>query len=487
MNSLEPVALWLALVMGAWAAVTATVPFGSDRRLLRSGARGLHAAAALSLVALVTFLVARRAAVLATSDVAAWTIALRTALAAPDGLALLVATAAAIGTAVALHAARLHPSHDQRIAHRRAGLLVATVALATIVARAFWGDAVEGAIPVELFSASGVAFRALLALGVGLLAAPAVLAPLGRPALQLRLCAAALTVQLLALLLGAWSRYAAATPPTELDAGGSLLEVRWTTAYLLLLVPPLVTGAAVATLHARTHAGGRRARSAVVLLLAAAAMIVSVIAPPIRDWVVGRDVAPGMPISPLQAWEASFGAAVAVVLTGWLARRAVRPASLHVRMTRIAAAGVAATAGLAILALSTDARELTLPPGGTATFGAMGQEWRFASQGASQEEAPTYDGALVAFEVRSSGGTRLATAGERIYRDGHGHPAGRVAVPAVMRALGGDVRFTVRALRGDEVLVRAQFHPFATVAWMVAALTVLAFAMVALLRRREGE
>nr|MBA3890724.1 hypothetical protein [Gemmatimonadaceae bacterium] len=220
-------------------------------------------------------------------------------------------------------------------------------------------------------------------------------------------------------------------------------------------------------------------RGASLLLLVAAGMMASAVAPAILAWMAGRTVTFGMPLSPLHGWEASIVLAMATVYIGWMTLRGFRAPSWPVRVMRFAVAGVVGTMGLAVLALSTEPRQLTLEPGATATFNAMGREWRLASQGASQEEAATYDGALVAFEIAEGGSTRIASAGERIYRDSHGHPAGRVAVPGVVRGLFGDLRFTVRALRGDEVLLRAQFHPLATFVWLMAAFTVLAFAALA--------
>lgn len=482
MNAIEPAALWLVTIVGTWAAVAARVSFGDDPRLVRSGARALHAAAVLMLAAVATHLIGRRGGVLAASELAARVAAARDMLAAPDGLLLLATAFAAVAAAFVPRAVRNMQSRERRRAHERAGIIVAAAALATIVARAFWGDAAERTTPVELFDWSGMAFRTLYAAGIGMLAAPvAIAAAPGRAPLRLRVYASALATQLLALTLAAWSRYAAVAPATELDAAGLPLDPQWSTAYLLLLVPVIVTAAALVSLHGRTGDATRRSRPAAVLLLGAAAMIASAVAPAIRDWVVGQDVEFGMPLSPLHAWEASLALAVAVVYAGWLVLRAWRTPTAPARLLRIAAACAVATVGLAVLALATDARQLTLAPGTTAAFGSMGREWRFASQGTSQEEAATYDGALVAFEVRSGGESSIATAGERIYRDAHGHPAGRVAVPGLVRGMGGDVRFTVRALRGDEVLIRAQFHPLATVAWIVAALTVIALATFALL------
>lgn len=481
MHSLEPAALWLALIVGGWAAVTARVAFGDDPRLVRSGGRALHAAACLLVIAVTAFVAGRRDGVLASSGGAAWVIALRELLAAPDGMVLLVTTFAGLATGVVPRLVRDAPRLERRTAYRRAGLLVAVGALAAIASRAFWGDGVEGAAPVELFDWSGMAFRVLLAAGAGLLAAPIVMTPVpSRAGTRLRLCTIALAMQLLALTSGAWSRYAAVSPAPELDAAGTLADPQWSTGYLLLLVPALLTAASVAALHVRVHHASGRSRTSAVLLLAAAAMIASALAPAIRDWVVGREVRFGMPMSPLHAWEASFAIAVAVVVAGWLKLRAFRAPSAPVRLMRFATAGAVGTLGLAVLALSTEARQLTLAPGATAPLRSMGREWRFASQGTSQEEAPTYDGALVAFEVVSGSGTTIAAAGERIYRDSHGHPAGRVAVPGVVRGLTGDLRFTVRALRGDEVLIRAQFHPLASLAWLMAAFTVIAFAASAL-------
>lgn len=485
MSTIEPAALWLALIVGAWAALIARLSFSGDPRLVRSGGRALHAGAALFIVAVLAFIAGHRGDGLAATDSAAWLAALRGMLSAPDGMLLLVAASAALATAFVPGTANEAQPQERRGAQFRAGMTVTLAAAITIIARASWGDATERATPIELFDWSGMAFRVLYAAGIGALAGPIALTSVpGLAQRRLRACAASFGIQILALTLAAWSRFGAVSPAPELDPTGALLDAGWTTGYLLLLVPPTFTAAAIASLYARVHHANLRARAAVALLLLAAALMASAVLPAIRDWVVGREVEFGMPLSPLHAWEASLALAVAVVSAAWLTLRAFRVPTAAIRLMRLATAGAIGTLGLAVLALSTEARQLTLAPGATAAYRSMGQEWRFASQGASQEEAATYDGALVAFEVLSGGATSIVTAGERIYRDAHGHPAGRVAVPGVIRGLGGDLRITVRALRGDEVLLRAQFHPLASVAWLMAAFTAVAFAAFAMLPQR---
>jgi len=139
-------------------------------------------------------------------------------------------------------------------------------------------------------------------------------------------------------------------------------------------------------------------------------------------------------------------------------------------------AAVAATLALAswCAALSRPPRIVTLAPGATSTFAEPGRSWSLVGQGTSTDEGPTFDGAIVAVEVRApDGDSRVVAAGERLYRQAHGHGAERGVLPAVDRGVLGDLRLTVEAVRADTVAFRVRAHPLVTLAWASSLALVL--------------
>lgn len=484
MESIGSTGLWLTVVVAAWAVVTARAGGARDPGLLRSGSRALHAAAVLMPVALVALVLDVRADAIAVRGDVPWSLLARDVL---DGFAgtllVLGALAAAAGAAIPAASAPALPGVRAR-ANLTGGLVVGGVALAVLTTRAWWGGAGEGAASPVLFHWSGLAFLVTYLAGLGVAIVPAALAH--APALapvRRRWTLVAIAFLVAALALGAWSRHGGAAPAPELDPAGALVDRRWTTAHLLLLVPLLMLAASVPPPGTRTAAAvPARSRTGSVLLLFAAAIVLSVFGPVMLDWSAGRELSLGKPLAPLPSWLGITVGIVAGVAALHGVLRAVRARVPQARLISVARASALATLSLAVISLSTRAERLPLSPGNPGVFAAAGHEWRFSSQGTSQEEEATYDGALVAFEITSGRTTRIESAGERVYRDAHGHPAARVAVPGLLHGITGDLRFTVRAMRGDEALLRVQFHPLAAFAWIAAGLTVASLAAAAGMR-----
>lgn len=476
MDTLGTLALWLAAIIGAWAVVATRVGRHGDARLIESGARALHAVAALLAFALAAaYLDLRAAAVAATGATLPLTL-VREAWSDSPMRVLIWATAAALFAAVVPRAVRPGTMSERTRAHLVAGVVATAASLAAVALRALLPAGEEGvhAAP-EMHHWAGIASRTLYVLGAAAAVVPVAVGPVPRlTTLRLRWTLCALAALVAALAFGAWARYAGITAAPELDPDGVLVDPAWSTAHLLVLVPPLILAASSYALRARQRAGDRGARAplAAVLLLIAAAIGLVVVGPAVLDWVAGREIEAGADMLRLRG---ALAVGVAVALTLLAAATAVAGARAPSRDSRLlygAQVSALLLLGAAVAALSTTGQRFELDPGASATVRAGGAAWRFTSQGTSQVEGADYDAALVAFELTSRNREAFALAGERLYRDAHGHPGARVAVPGVVRGLAADLRFTVRGLRGDRALVRAQHHPLVTPAWGLAAITI---------------
>ena len=477
MDILATLALWLAAILGAWAVVATRAGSRGDVRLVGSGERALHAVAALMAFALAAECIElRAAAIAATGGVPAATL-VRAAWSDGPVRVLVWGTAAALFAALVPRAARSATPRERARAHVVAGSVATGAALAVIAMRVLFPSGDEGgsAAP-ELHHWAGIAFHTLYALGAAAAVVPMAVGPVPPlTALRLRWTLAALGTLVAALGFGAWARYAGITAAPDLNAEGVLVDPAWSTAHLVVLAPPLVLAAASYALRARQRAGGQVARApmATALLLFVAAIGVVAVGPAVLDWVAMRDIEAGADMLRLRG-AAAIGVALALVLmAGVPAAAAARAARHDSRLLHAAQASALLLLATIVTALSTTSRRFELDPGATAMVRSGSSEWRFTSQGTSQVEGADYDGALVAFELVSGERRAFALAGERLYRDAHGHPGARVAVPGVVRGVAADLRFTVRGLRGDRALVRAQQHPLVTPAWVLAAATVV--------------
>ena len=474
MDTLGTLALWLAAIMGAWAVIATRAGSRGDVRLVESGARALHAVAALVVFAMAAAYLDLRAAALAATGSAPTLTLLRAAWSDLPTRVLIWGTAVALFAAVVPRAVRSGAMPERTRAHLVAGLVstgaaLGAVALHTLVPRGAEG----GRAAPELHHWAGITYHISYVLATAAAVVPLAVGPVPRlTALRLRWTLGALATLIAALALGAWARYAGITAAPELDANGVLVDPEWSTVHLLVLVPPLVLAASAYALRARQRAGGRGARAplAAVLLLIVAAIGVVVVGPAVLDWVAGREIEAGADMLRLRGAPA---VGVAVALTLLAAAAAVAGARARdSRLLHGAQVSALLLMATALAAFSTTEQRFEIDPGASATVRAGASAWQLTSQGTSQVEGADYDGALVAFELTSGKRRAFALAGERLYRDAHGHPAGRVAVPGVVRGVAADLRFTVRGLRGDRALGRAQHHPLVTPAWALAAITV---------------
>lgn len=477
MDAIGSTALWLAAVAAGWSVVTARAGRG-DPRLVASGARALQAAGVLVPVALLAALLASRAEAIAVAGTASVRMLLVAMLADPRGMILVLAGFTAACAACVPRVVRDGAIPDRTRAYAAAGALTGLVVLAAALARGWNAStASDSATSPELFHWSGVAFRVLYLAGLAVAVVPLAVPPTDRYApARLRSTRLALAAFVAALGLGAWARHSGIAPPADVDASGNLVDPAWSSAHLLLAVPPLLYAASAFTQRAGRERPAAPARIASMLMLVVAALVAAALGPSVLDWVGQRDVEIGAPIGPLGRWGAIAATVAATLLAALAVARAVQDDDRAARLWHAALAAALLALGMAAVAVSARPQQLIMRPGVSATASGWGGTWTLTSQGVSQEEGEHFDGALVAFEVTRNGRTSVESAGERIYRDPHGHAAARVAVPGVVRTAAGDLRLTVRALRGDEALVRAQFHPLAWVGWSLAVLTVLLMA-----------
>lgn len=475
---LGELATWLTVVLGVWCIVAVRSAPASDSRLLASGARGLHAAAVLMVVAALAAVWTVRGEAIAATGQAPASIIARAMLGGWPTYVIVVAMVVAVFAALVPWMARAGGERDRTRPGVVAGACVAVAAAAALAIRAATSPAPEdAAVAAELHHWGGIAFLLLYPVGV---AASLIPVAIGRvrelTTRRLRWTLHGLAAMLAALAAGAWARYAGAAPAPELDVAGALADRPWTTAHLLLLVPPLLLTAGAHALHARRRAAAADAapaRVATALLLLVAAMVVAVVGPAVVDWVAGREIEFGAPVAPLRG---AIAIAVAVVLgaaAAWCAARVRHSGASDSRLLSAVHASAFAALALAVVAMSSPVQSIEIGPGSSVPIHAGGRIWKATSQGTSQVDGGTYDGAVVALLLERDGVQRFVTAGERLYRDPQGHNAARVAVPGILRRPSGDLRVTVRGLRGDEALVRAQFHPLATPAWLLAAATIV--------------
>lgn len=534
MELVAATALWMAVLLAAWTVVTGFAGATHDARLAASGARGLHAVAMLALLGLALHLVAEaRALVEAPLHVAA-TFAARSLWV--DVGARLLTWAAVLGAVAALvpRVAR-GAGQTQRVeAQRLAGVAALLVTVLAASGGALAGEVGEtseeiGTGPVGVQAWPGMIARLLYLVGVAAMLVPLAMrrVPRGREIAR-RWALAALGLTLGGLTLAAAVRYAAAAPPAALDAQGVPTGRSWSSTGALWGVAPLLIAATAFALArpAATWMAALLAGLAVILMLAA-------VAPAVHDWTQAAPMELGFALHPPlvvllalptlalilvllvrrgsparpRGTTALAGATGALVTAGLAALAGARGAAtlacialagaaaalvwtragrgLHGRLLAVAQSAALLLLAALLAAISSRPRTLELTPGAPAGVEARGQSWRLTSQGASQVELPLYDGAVVAFEVEAPGARALVTAGERIYRDAHGHAGTRVADPGVLRGLLTDLRVVVLGSRGDAALVQVQHHPLATPAWMLAALVAASLLAAAVIGERE--
>ena len=545
MDSVGEVALWLAVVVCSWTVVTALFGAGRDVRLLASGARGLHAAAALALLAVAsrvgeTFVSLSEAPAGISSA-----IAVREIWADPATRLAMWAGITACFAAVVPRVVR----HSDRPVRTGAQLVAAGVVLAMLLAAAgarlvLPVSAEDGpGAPVAVHVWAGVLARLLLVSGCGAMIVPFALigAPVRRE-ISRRWSLAALGLVIAGLTLSAWVRYAAAAPASMIDASGLPTGHAWTSLDALWALPALLVGAAAywladststasgsAPLYARRPAN--RWMTGLLLALVAIA-VAAVLVPPVLDWTNARAIEVGFALLPpamtvvaiptllavlavlvghLQAgggltladaaaalagaavlggaaWIAGvaeatvlFAVLVAGTTAGMLLAQVRHAGGLRRRSSWVAQAAALVGVAAGLGAVSQRARDVDVAPGAPAVVDIRGREWRLSSQGVSQDETPAYDGILVGFDVRTpGGGSQFVTAGERRYRDAHGHGATRVSRPGFVHMAAGDVRIVVHAIRDEVARVQVQHHPLVSLAWLAGVLTVLALLVAAL-------
>lgn len=533
MDLVATTATWMAALMAAWTVVTGMAGARRDVRLEASGARGLHAGAALLLLALVLHLVEERRGVAAAPLGVASLLAARTLW--TDVVARLVGWALAVGLVGAVVPSLAH--RFGRDTQLRAQVVAAVVLLlfAGAAATATWvitptaaDDVGTGPVAIQVWP--GIVARLLYLAGMAALVVPL---SLWRTAaareMRVRWALGALASMTASLVLGAWVRYALAAPPAELDPNGVPFAPRWTTMSMLWVVPPLVAAA-----HAAADApGSRRGWLPRLFALLAAGTVLAVLAPALYRWTQATEVAPGLAVHPPLV--------VLVALPVLLAITGLAVAALHGRIAapRLAAVGGMAAVVMPLLAIFAGVRDgaslatialagasgalivvggmrgsfpaaaiaggsalllvgatvaaissrpvtVELQQGAAQTVDVRGDPWRLTSQGASQVEQPLYDAALVALEAESPGRGTIVTTGERIYRDAHGHAGTRIAVPGLARGVLGDLRIVVLGLRGEGALAQVQYHTLATVAWILAVVMVASLGAAVFTGPRRG-
>ncbi|HEU5173681.1 MAG TPA: hypothetical protein VFT96_02930, partial [Gemmatimonadaceae bacterium] len=248
------------------------------------------------------------------------------------------------------------------------------------------------------------------------------------------------------------------TNARDIEVGFALLPP----AMMLVATPTLL--AVLAVLVGHLQAGGGLTRADAAAALAGAALLGG------AAWIAG-------------VVEASVLSAILVAGTtaGMLLAQVRRAPGLRRRSCWIAQAAALVGVAAGLGAVSQRARDVDVAPGAPAVVDIRGREWRLSSQGVSQDETPAYDGILVGFEVRMpGGGSRFVTAGERMYRDAHGHGATRVSRPGLVHMAAGDVRIVVHAIRDEVARVQVQHHPLVSLAWLAGGLTALALLVAAL-------
>lgn len=544
MHAIGEVALWLAVVACAWTAVTAFAGADRDLRLLESGARGLHAAAALSVLAVAASLVvAYRALAGAPADVAR-AIAVRELWADP---AARLTMWAAIGACFAALVPRVLRTSDHSA--RVGGQLIAAGVVIAILLAAVGGRYVlagsggeESGAPVVVHTWVGAGARVLVAIGAGAMLVPfALLGASARRDVAHRVTLGALGAVVAGLTLVAWVRYAIAAPAAMLDDAGRPVGQLWTTLDALWAVPPLLIATAAYRLSSRAtnQAQGQPSSprlAAIFLMVLVGVVMAGVMVPPVLDWVNARPIEVGFRILPplvmlvaipalltvlallvrhrqgadgiamrdgaaaaggaallgSVAWLAGvaemtvlFAAIVAGASAGLLVSEMLRASGVRRRAIWGAQAAAVVTAAAVLGGMSQRARVIDLAPGMPGAIDVRGAPWRLASQGTSQDEAPGWEGVVIAFEVRSPQAMQLVAAGERMYRDAHGHAATRVARPGVARGLAGDLRIVVQAISDGVARVQVQYHPLVPLAWFGAALTAVALLVAAAAPGRE--
>ena len=486
MDNLLAGALWMAALVTAWTVVVSHAALRPDARLQASGARGLRAAGGLLLIAAVarTWLV--RADALTLGEEAGAVRLLRETWAAPDGVLLTLALFAALAAAAVPRVIAAIAASEQGRARMAAGAMTLASVAAAIAAASLRAPGTE--LQPTLLHWSGLVAYPLYLAACGLAVVPVALG--GAAAVsgaRRRWLAAMLALFGAATALVAWSHHAGAARPPELDVTGAVADTPWTTLDLVVIIPMLLTAAAAFDSWGADRGGLRRSRVSSVMMLAVGGIVLAVAGPAILDWVAQRDLEFGTEVPPIRGIRALVCGVAALGLCGLAIVRAMREQRTDARLWHAAQAATLLAAAVAAVAVSVPPARLELEPGVAQSVAMWGQRWTFTSQGPSQVEGSDSDAALVAFEIGTGGDRTIETAGERVFRGGHGTPAARIAVPGIVRSPLGDLRFTVRALRGDAALVRVQFHPLATLAWLLAGTAVALLVAAAVAPGRPDE
>lgn len=542
MRTIGETALWLAVVLAAWGVTTAVAGARRDERLARSGGRSLHVIPVLLLVVLGGRIAASMSELSGAPPAIAGAIAVRELWSDPSSRLALWALAVAVFAAGVPVIVRRDPRELRVRAQLRAAILSllfsAAAAGASLLIPGSSADGDGGGAPIAVHVPPGIAGRLLLVLGCAAVVIPLAIARERRHrAHALRWSIAALALVLAGLTLLGYVHYALVSAPSVIDPSGTPTAAPWTSLSALWLLPPLLIGALSYRLPSEgeapdtTSMRATEQRAALLLLVGLVIVVViAAVAPAVVDWTQARDIALGFELQPplvvlvalpaflsalailvlpgvrrgalrrSDALASAMGGALLVMialsagvrnagtivslgaggmLAGLLAARAVRATGAHERSLWLAQCGVVLAAASALAAISVRPAQVEAIPGTPAEVTLAGRTWQVSSQGASQDETPGYDGIVIAFDVRSSGGSRIVTTGERAYRDAHGHAATRAAVPAVVRGPLADLRLVVRGTRGDSARLELRHHPLATIAWITAAATVVALLVAA--------
>ena len=311
MDAVGEVALWLAVVVCTWTVVTALFD-ERDARLLASGARGLHAAAALALLAVASSVGETFASLSDAPGGVASAIAVRGIWADPAARLAMWAGITACFAAIVPRVVR----RDDPQVRTGAQLVAAGVVLAMLLAAAgarvvLEAPAEDGpGAPVAVHVWTGVAARLLLVAGCGAMIVPFALAGVPvRREIPRRWSLAALALVVAGLTLSAWVRYAAAAPAAVIDASGLPVGHAWTSLDALWALPALLVGAAAYWLAGSASAApgspsepnARRPASrlmAGLLLSLVAVALAAVLVPPLLDWTNARDIEIGFALLP---------------------------------------------------------------------------------------------------------------------------------------------------------------------------------------------